>query len=760
MTLEIKVGPPLLTINQGYTVMVSEPDGQILQQGDLGLYFLDTRLISLWALYADGVEWKLLSGGSLASCAARVVCTNPPILTAAGAIPADTLGLTFGRHIDGGMREDFEIENFGQAPARFNLELAIRSDFADLFEVKAKRLVRRGKIRTAWSSRRRELVTVYENGDFSRALRISTAHGGPALAYANGRLSFDVEIKPGRRWGAALLYAFADGDSWSDAPQSSVAGYLSSEASRAQSEWEAAVAKIETSDDIFRKAFHQSIRDMSALRLPIAGTGDTQFVPAAGLPWFLGLFGRDSLIISLQNAIVHPEFAQATLDVLARRQATERDDFRDAEPGKIMHELRRGELAHFKMIPHTPYYGTADATPLYLVTLHSTWLATGKRELLEQHLETAERCLAWIDDYGDRDGDGFQEYQTRSSEGYENQGWKDAGDAVLYEDGSPVKGPKALCELQGYVFDAWLRMAEVFDALGRAERAAELREKADTLYRSFNQAFWNEAEGFYAFALDGYKRPVWSVASNPGHCLWSGIVPPERARRVVDRLMSPDMWSGWGIRTLSADHPGFNPFSYQNGSVWPHDNGFIALGMKRYGFETETFRIAEAVREAAKYFAMDQLPELYAGLDSKCATFPIQYLGANVPQGWAAGSIFSLLQAMLGFQPDGPNDLLYVDPALPEWMPDLVVRNLRVGNRSFDLRFTRNGQNADFEVLKGDAGRVLRRPARFQIAGHRCGERPPPGDGTIAVERGAGAPGREPIPQHPPAAGRAPGARP
>ena len=354
--------------------------------------------------------------------------------------------------------------------------------------------------------------------------------------------------------------------------------------------------------------------------------------------------------------------------------------------------MRRGELAHFKLIPHTPYYGTADATPLYLITLHTAWMCTGDRDLLTTHLATAERCLRWIDTYGDRDGDGFQEYQTRSPVGYANQGWKDSGDAVMNVDGSLVEGPKALCELQGYVYDAWLRMAQIYEALGRTDRAAELRAKAGVLFTKFNETFWNEAEGFYAYTLDGDKKPVWSVASNPGQCLWSGIVPPDRARRVADRLMKPDMWSGWGIRTLSADHKNFNPFNYQTGAVWPHDNGFIAQGMKRYGFHDETCLIAEAITRAAGYFALDQMPELYAGTQRDDSNFPVQYIGANVPQGWAAGSIFSLLQAMLGFQPDAPNKRLYVDPALPDWMNELTVRDLRVGPLTFRHTFRAQGR--------------------------------------------------------------------
>jgi glycogen debranching enzyme len=330
--------------------------------------------------------------------------------------------------------------------------------------------------------------------------------------------------------------------------------------------------------------------------------------------------------------------------------------------------------------------------------------------MVERLMPIAERCLTWIDRWGDRDGDGLQEYQTRSPKGYENMAWKDAGDSVMHADGSKVEGPKALCELQGYVFDAWMRMAEIYDMLGQPGRSAELRQKAAVLYQQVNALFWNEAEGFYAYGLDGNKRPILSVASNPGHLLWSGIVPPDRAGRVVARFMQPDMWSGWGIRTLSAKHPSFNPYSYQNGSVWPHDHGLIAQGFKRYGYADQANAIAKDVLTAASFFMLNQLPELYAGVQRDESNFPVQYLGANVPQAWAAGSVFSLVQAIIGFQPDAPNGQLLIDPALPDWLPDLTLRDLRVGNDTFDLRFTRQGPGTEFEVLRGDPARVIRKP--------------------------------------------------
>jgi len=531
-------------------------------------------------------------------------------------------------------------------------------------------------------------------------VRVKNADSKPV--YANGRISFLVDLAPGAAWHACLLYEIGDGATVDRAPDGCIAHARDNSARQRLDDWRQATLAIETSNEEFYRFYRQSVDDMAALRLPIEGGDHIRFVPAGGVPWFVALFGRDSLIVSLQNAMVHPDFARGALKVLGDLQAKRRDDYRDAEPGKIMHELRRGELAHFKLIPHTPYYGTADATILYLIVLHNAWRCTGDAGLLDEFLPAAEKCLAWIDRYGDRDGDGFQEYQTRSSAGYENMSWKDSGEAVVNTDGTLVKGPKALCELQGYVYDAWLRMAEVFDALGKPARARGLRNKAKALFQRFNDAFWDEELGFYAFCLDGEKNRVMSIASNPGHCLWSGIVPPQRARRVVERLMRPDMWSGWGIRTLSADHPAFNPYSYQNGSVWPHDNSIIAMGFRRYGFVAEANRIARDISGAAGYFSLHQMPELYSGLRRDPTDFPVQYLGANVPQAWAAGSCFALLQMIVGFAPDAPAGKLYIDPYLPDWAPDLKVMGLRVGSGVFDLRFWRDGAATRWEVLKGD----------------------------------------------------------
>ena len=706
MAVEITVGPPQLAIHQGYTVFVTNPNGQLTWPTDKGLYFFDTRIINAYALYTNGETWDLLNSGAPAHYGAKIFLTNRAFASEAGDVPARTLSLVLTRVIDGGMHERFEVSNNGRNPVHFNLELALRSDFSDIFEVKAGRSIRRGRISTDWSEQRLELTTAYHNGEFSRAIAIRTAESAPVM-YANGRLSFTVALAPGESWSSALLYDLMDGERRYPAPTQCELEPDSPQG-RALTAWRGQCLRIETSVPGFCQLFDQAVEDLAALRLPVDIDGRTAHIPAAGLPWFVALFGRDPLIVSLQTITLNSDFARDTLDTLAAWQATEIDPYRDAEPGKILHELRRGELAALKLIPHTPYYGTADATPLFLILLHALWRATGDAEAIRRHLPAAESCLSWIDDYGDRDKDGFQEYGTRSGDGYENVGWKDSGEAVVDTDGGPVIKPKALCELQGYVYAAWRGMAELYAGLGDAARAARLTAKADSLFTRFNDVFWNEAEGFYAFCLDGNKKPIWTVASNPGHLLWSGIVPPDRAARVVARLLQPDMWSGWGIRTLTNQNPTFNPYSYQNGSVWPHDNSLIALGFKRYGFAEQVNLIAEDITRAASFFAQRQLPELYSGMQREGISFPVQYLGANVPQAWAAGAVFALLQAMLGIQLDAPNNRLTLDPKLPEWLPDVTLRGLRMGSDTFDIAFRRTGAGTEFTVLRGNPASIHR----------------------------------------------------
>ena len=690
MGVEIALGPPVLSINHGATFMVTDLGGEIQADTDQGVFADDTRFVSYYAIFANGLSWQRLNSAATSYYEARVYLMNDVVPTEDGDIPEGALSLVIDRTVSDGIHEDLDVANHGLVPVRFNLEIALRSDFADLLEVKREHLVRRGRIITRWHPWRAELETAYANRDFRRRLVYRLLNSGSPPSYANGRVTFELDLAPGATWHTCCHYLLDRGEAVR-APRRGCQhdGVASEDA--LQDRWLSGATKVTSANEDVYRVYRRSVEDMGALRLYDHDFGPDLWIPAAGVPWYVAIFGRDALIASLQNAIVQPALARGALKKLAELQATERDDRRDAEPGKIPHEVRSGELAHFHLIPHTPYYGTADATPLYLIALHEAWRWLGDDTLLREHRETALRCLEWIDQSGDLDGDGFQEYRTRSPQGYENMGWKDASDAVVYPDGRQVPAPKALCELQGYVFDAWLRMAEVFDALGEPERAVALRGKARGLRAAFEDRFWCEDLGFYAFALDPEKQPVRTIASNVGHCLWSGIASPERAARVVQRFFEPDLWSGWGIRTLSARNPAYNPFSYQRGSVWPHDNGIIALGFKRYGFTAEAARVARDISEAASSFVYYRLPELYAGVERRPGTFPVLYKQANVPQAWAAGSVFHLLQAILGLRGDAPRGRLYVDPELPRWLPEITLHGLAIGEARVDLRFWRDG---------------------------------------------------------------------
>ncbi len=716
MSYEISVGPAQLTIHIGECVFITETDGQVRQPSERGLFYRDTRLVSEWQVTVDGRPWRLLSSAATAHFAAQVVMSNPELPTDGGAVKAGSVSLTLARLLGlGGLRETLTLRNHNRRPVRLSLAIRIACDFADIFDVKSHRIVSRGDTASRWFAEEGRIETVHANGPFRRGLSVGPAAGAPKPVLRDGALVFTAEVGPQGGWTGELAYRVIDGDRLLDAPDASFAERAECQQASALGEWRSGAMCLSTSHPGLQAIYDQSLEDLAALRLPIEGTDMRAFVPAAGIPWFAALFGRDSLITALQTVPVYPDFARGALEVLARYQADGTDDARDMQPGKILHELRRGELAELGLVPYRPYYGTADATPLYLVLLYHAWRFTGDRTLIEQHLGTVERCLDWIDCFGDLDGDGFQEYQRRTPGGAENQGWKDSGNGVVDENGDDVPAPKALCELQGYVYSAWRRTAAIFDALGRPERATELRGKARALYDRFNEVFWDEEAQYYAFCLDPKKRRVMSVASNPGHLLWSGIVPPERAGAVARRLMADDMWSGWGVRTLSSDHPAYNPHDYQLGSVWPHDNGLIAIGLAQYGFRAEAARIAGGLIAAGSRFLLHRLPEVFAGTSRDDSPFPVQYLGANVPQAWAAGSVFNLLEALLDARVDGASATLLLDPDLPDWLPEVRLERLPVGKQRVDVRVWRDGGKTRAEITRGDGVRLERCPFSHQL---------------------------------------------
>ncbi len=706
----IKVGPQVITIHQGNSFMVTTAAGEISPGAELGMFAEDTRLISLYRLTIDKHPWTLASSAAVSYFGAAYVLLSPEFATPDGTREPGKVELSLQRAMSrGGIHEDFDITNHFQGNVSFNFAIEVQSDFADIFEVKRRQIPAR-EIDARWDLDAREFVARYKRGDFERSLIYRVKRAGSEPRFANGKIHFEIALAAGATWRlCSEIVPVIDGarrEPRIGCHQIATGDNATREKDR---EWRESISRIKTSNVTVQKSYEQSAYDIGALRIDI-GDNDNSWMPAAGVPWFVTIFGRDSLTVALQAMLVNPHLAKGALKHLAKYQATERNDWRDAQPGKILHEMRFGELAHFDETPHGPYYGTADASILFLLALSEAFRWTGDRSLLDEHRDAALKCLDWIGAFGDLDGDGFQEYKTFSSQGYHNMAWKDSGVAVVYPDGSQVQQPIAICELQGYVYDAKLRMAEIIALQGDEAAAGSLRSQAECLKARFNDKFWMEDQGAYAFALDPDKRQVRTIASNQGQLLWSGIVDgAERARRVIHRLLQPDMYSGWGIRTLSMTNPAYDPNSYQLGGVWPHDNAIITAGAKRYGLWKEANQIAKGLFDAAEKFQMHRLPELFAGHDREREGFPVQYVGANIPQAWAAGSIFMLLRAILGIDASARENQLNLNPTLPGWLPDIAISGLRVGERRVSIQFLGEGASSSYRILEGGEGLTIKR---------------------------------------------------
>lgn len=716
MTFPIQVGPSTITINRDDRVLVCQPDATIAGRADDGFFARDTRFVSGYGLLLNGRRPILLNSSPIRFFSSRYEFSNERLFDSIGPIEPQTLSIRLDRTIAGGVHEDIDVVNYTRRPVRLVIELELQSDFADIFDVRAGTVARRGVVNTRWFPTRRELRTSYENGEFRRDLIVAVERSDSPPQYANGRLLFVAWIAPKGVWHVCTSWLpITSVRPGARRPEVLPCDAVDIPITQAGGDQLPAVG-VRTANDTVRRAWEQAVRDLESLRLEDPTFERGVVVPAAGVPWFMTLFGRDTLIVSMQAISGYPEFASGAIRRLGALQATADDPVRDMEPGKILHEIRHGELTETGILPYTPYYGTHDATPLYLIVVSYLYHWLGDPNAVRRWLPNVEAALRWIDEWGDRDRDGFQEYATRSPHGYGNQGWKDAFDAVPHADGELAPPPIALVELQGYVYDAKLRIADLFDLLDRPKEARRLRAQAVRLFDRFNETFWWDAEDTYYLGLDGSKRPIESVASNPGHLLQSGIVPPERAARLVRRLMAGDLWSGWGIRTLSSDHVAYNPFSYHTGSVWPHDNAVIAGGFRRYGFAAEAAQVARGMFDAAERLAMHRLPELFSGLPRPEAAFPVQYLGANVPQAWAAGAILRLVAVLCGIhaRSDATGRRIYLDPALPDWLPELSLRDLRAGRGSLSIDFrggdvTVASNTTGFEVVHGTPPRVTGR---------------------------------------------------
>jgi glycogen debranching enzyme len=682
----------------------------------LGLYQGDTRFLSRYELRINGSRPLVLRTGGSGGYAGSIQMTNPDLVRTPlekgdpeDVLHRQSLGIVRERSVSDRFGERIGVRNYTTHSERCRVTLTVDADYADIFEVRG--LVRAERGKRLMDELSDGLVTFGYRGTDGviRRTRIRFSEPPASTGAVAGdeeaglEIAFEWQLQPGEHRSVEVWVATeeehparAEGKR---RPARTTYQLPSGEAEAAHRAWHASSTSVSTPHAASERAFRRSLAD---LRLLVGnGPGPDERYLAAGVPWYNALFGRDSIITALQLVAIRPQVARDTLTVLARLQADAVDDWRDAEPGKILHELRTGELARSGEIPHTPYYGTVDATPLWLMLLGAYQSWTADQALVDQLWPTALACLEWIERYGDLDGDGFIEYSRRSPRGLLNQGWKDSAEAIRWKDGRLADGPLALVEAQAYVFQARTEMARLARLRGEHRLADVQQTAAEALRQRFEDSFWLDDAGTYSMALDRDKRPVDAVASNAGHALWCGIASPDRARGVAESLLGPELFSGWGVRTLSTRTVGYNPIGYHLGTVWPHDNAIGAAGLWRYGYRREAARIAGALLEATQYFRDARLPELFCGFDRADSPYPVPYPVACSPQAWAAGSLFHLLGSMLGLQPDAAgHELRLLSPSLPDWLPELRLENLRVGDAVVDLLVRRNDRSTGVEVLR------------------------------------------------------------
>jgi glycogen debranching enzyme len=673
-------------------------------QAALGLYYRDTRFLSRLQLTLGELRPILLHSSTERNYS-QIVELAFPIIVAdpQGFEHRENVSVSRNRLLSDSLLEQIEVRNFGNVPHHVELGIEVDADFLDVFEVRgrARRTIGPGELQPPLVGHN-SVVFAHRGAD--EASRSTTVRFSPAPdEMLSNRAVFRFDLGPDERAAITMEITPAVGE-----PRSARRAFQDVRQTLEQeyTQWRKKGTRFRTSNAQLSRFLDRAVLD---LRMLLSEDDNGSPFLDAGVPWFSGLFGRDSIITAYECLGVNPELAWGVLRGLAARQGAEENDWRDEEPGKILHELRVGELAEAGDIPHTPYYGSVDATPLWLVLLTYAYAWTGNLDAVRALWPNAIAALEWIDRYGDLDGDGYVEYSKRSPDGLDNQGWKDSWDAVAHPDGALAEGPIALVEVQGYVYQAKYRLVRLARALREHTLADQLEREAAQLRERFNRDFWMEKEGYYALALDGRKRQVRTIASNPGHCLWSGIVEEHRAPRVVRKLLSPALSSGWGIRTLAAKQKPFDPLGYHTGSVWPHDNALIAHGMKLYGFDAEAMKVIDQLSMAGVFFPLARYPELFCGFSRDEVPLPVEYPVACRPQAWSSGAPLLMLRSYGGISADAPENKLYiVRPRLPDWLESIEIIGMRVGTARLDLVFTsRDGVTAtqvprkegDIEVL-------------------------------------------------------------
>jgi glycogen debranching enzyme len=655
----------VVKILDGNTFVVSDERGDIeaSMTDPTGLFSYDTRFLSRWVMTVNGQRLNALSVDDLQYYETRFF-----LVPGTGTVYIDAkLSVIRQRSVANGFHEDLTILNHADKPANLTVRLEAGSDFADLFEVKDA-LEKKGKYRTFVAGGK--LVLTYQRATFGRATEISSS--APARLDRSG-LTFKIRVEPHGEWSTSLdvITVVGPGQARQDSREPERARRRMQ---RNLERWIGEAPRLECDDDELKATYRRSLVDLAALRFspPIAGG---RSLPAAGLPWFMTMFGRDSIFTSLQALPFTPELAATTLRALGDWQGVRLDDFRDEDPGRILHEMRYGEMTAFEERPHSPYYGCVDATPLFVVLLDEYERWTGDRALVRELEIEARAALNWIDEYADLMGTGYVWYKRRNEEsGLENQCWKDSWDSISFRDGRLPGFPRATCELQGYAYDAKVRGARLAREIWRdPELADRLESQAADLKRRFNRDYWVEDGEYFALALDSRGNKVDALSSNNGHLLWSGIVDKSKAKAVARHLLGPRLFSGWGVRTLAEGEGRYNPIGYHVGTVWPFDNSFIAWGLRRYGFKDEAAEIAAGILDAAEFFD-GRLPEAFGGYPRPQTKYPVQYPTACSPQAWSTGTPLLLLRTMLGLDPRGEH--LVVDPALPMSIGQLALLDI------------------------------------------------------------------------------------
>ena len=669
----------------------------------LGLYFRDTRFLSRLELGVDDLPPLLLHSSTERNYSQLVELAFPVYARDPQGFGEhrENIAVSRNRLLFDSLIEQIEVTNFGSERRTIGLTLTFGADFLDLFEVRGWKREHRGQLQPPHVDRN-SVVLGYRGVDGE--VRTTTLRFSPAPnELSEGEARFELELGPGEQTGLSLeITPEVQGSHPTRRPYREARQELEHE----YSQWRKRCTRFRSTNQQLSRFLDRAVLD---LRMLLSKDDEGTPYLDAGVPWFSALFGRDSLITAYECLGVNPDLAWGVLKGLAALQGTKEDEWREEEPGKILHEVRVGELAAAGEIPHTPYYGSIDATPLWLVILSYAYTWTGDLDGVKSLWPNALAALEWIDQYGDLDGDGYVEYRKRSPKGLDNQGWKDSWDAIVHPDGSLARGPIALVEVQGYVYQAKSRMATLADALGESDLAERLATEAEVLKQRFNRDFWLEKDGYFALALDGDKTPVTTITTNPGHCLWSGIIDQDKAPRVARKLLSPTLSSGWGLRTLAGKQKPFDPLGYHRGTVWPHDNALIAHGLKMYGFDREAMSVIDQLSMAGMHFALARYPELFCGFSRDDVPVPVEYPVACRPQAWSSGAPLLMLRSYGGISAHAPDGRLYIiRPELPEWLDRIEVLGMRVGQARVDLTFTSQGgvtavqvprKEGDIEVL-------------------------------------------------------------